>query len=297
MDNKKINWLFLTIVLIHWGIVLWGIFCGGNFSLSLAANLLVSELILVVPAILFYVLHKKGVVNLEGFGFKKIKISTVFMTVLYTAMVMPLTTLANAISMLFVDNTVLSISQDLLGLPYVLGLFMIGIYGPFCEELVFRGIVFKGYRKTGSPIGAIVLSGFLFGLIHMNFNQAGYAFVMGIALAFLMEVSGSIWPPIICHVLFNAQSVTIMYIYDKFLPEMLENTMVSTDELISMISIYAVIATVTTTIAIAIGVWIGQNEKKAIDTRWNWIEEKKRITLPLILGVILSFTYMFLSIV
>ena len=105
------------------------------------------------------------------------------MIILYTFLMGPLTTLLNAISMLFVDNAVVSISGGVLNLPFLLTFFLMAVFGPVCEELCFRGVVYRGYLKSGNVVGAVLLSSLLFGLMHMNFNQAPYAFAIGVSMA------------------------------------------------------------------------------------------------------------------
>ena len=67
----------------------------------------------------------------------------------------------------------------------------------------------------------VLLSSLLFGLMHMNFNQAPYAFALGVAMAVLVEATGSLWSSVLMHVIFNAQSVLLMYFYQHFMPEVL----------------------------------------------------------------------------
>ena len=150
------------------------------------------------------------------------KFTSVLMVVVFTFLMEPLTTLLNAISMLFVDNAVMDMSNLALEYPFPVMLFMMAVFGPVCEEVAFRGILYRGYLKSGSALKAVLLSSLLFGLIHMNFNQAPYAFALGVAMALLMEATGSLWAPVLMHMVFNAQSVVRMYVYDRFFPWILE---------------------------------------------------------------------------
>ena len=154
--------------------------------------------------------------------FHGLKFSSVLMVVVFTFLMGPLTTLLNAISMLFVDNAVTDMSGQVLEYPFPVMLFMMAVFGPVCEELVFRGILYRGYLKSGNALKAVLLSSLLFGLIHMNFNQAPYAFALGVSMALLMEATGSLLAPVLMHMVFNAQSVVLMYVYDRFFPWLLE---------------------------------------------------------------------------
>ena len=59
---------------------------------------------------------------------------------------------------------------------------------------------------------AILLTGFLFGCMHMNLNQFIYAFALGIYLAFLVEATGSIFSSMIAHFTLNATSVVMSFL-------------------------------------------------------------------------------------
>lgn len=301
MNSKKSNWLFLTIILVHFAVVVFLLFMGGRIDFDIIINLLVSEGIIIVPAVLFLLFTKSrwG----EVLGFHKIKISTFFMIVLFTFLVMPLITVLNAISMFFTENAVASMEQDMMGAAFPVMLFLIGMFGPFCEEFVFRGVIYGGYLKSGNKLRAILLSALLFGLMHMNVNQAIYAFVIGILLALLMEATGSLWAPVLCHMVFNSQQVCLMYLSEKFLgliPEQgLENVELTQETLVAALSVYLVIAAVTTPIALCVLAWITKNEKREDVMKQIWIKRGETkdylVSVPLVIAIVLCFAYMSLE--
>lgn len=66
------------------------------------------------------------------------------------------------------------------------------------EEIAHRGLLLNAYKKYG--IGkAMILSGIMFGLMHLNIGQFFYASIVGVLLAVLVVVSESIVPAIIVH--------------------------------------------------------------------------------------------------
>lgn len=84
----------------------------------------------------------------------------------------------------------------------------------FIEELLFRGFLFKGILTRGTLTRAVVISGITFGIGHIvnlargytgteQLLQIGFAIVIGIVLALLFAVTGTIIPLIIFHALFN----------------------------------------------------------------------------------------------
>ena len=301
MNSKKANRLFLSVVLLHFALIAVLIAGSQFFSLDIVGNLLVSQLVILAPA-LFCLLFGKEKVKAGDLGFRKIKISTVFLVALYTFLCMPLVTVVNAISMLFVDNTVAALSSEILVVPFPVALFMMAVFGPFSEEFVFRGIVFNSYKKDGNALGAILLSALVFGFMHMNFNQAGYAFVIGIALAFIMIATDSIWAPMIMHFIINAQSVCMMYITEFLMPGSFaaESAALTREELLMTIGVYSIIAAVTTVLAICLLVFIAEREgcKDALRNLFVKPEgAKRRVTPALVAALVIAFLYMLLEVV
>ncbi|WMC91587.1 CPBP family intramembrane glutamic endopeptidase [Kineothrix sp. MB12-C1] len=302
MNSKKVNRIFLAIILIHIVVVVLLGMVSPFFTLSIVPNFIFSQIIVLAPALIGVALSGENLIKLSGF--RKIKISSVLMIILFTFLAMPLTTVINAISMLFVDNTVAAISGDILGVPFFVMLFIIGILGPFSEELIFRGIIYQGYKKSGTTFMSLLLSACLFSLMHMNFNQAAYALVIGMILALLVEATGSLWSSILFHIIFNSQQVCLMYLYDIMGGGSLEEmqTGFTTDMMVMAISAYLIIAAVTTTLAGCVLAWIAKNEKREENLRAVWADRKNKtgnpmVTVPLLVAIVLALFYMSLDFV
>lgn len=75
----------------------------------------------------------------------------------------------------------------------------------FCEELLFRGVVYGNLRRFGRPM-AVLVSALLFALMHENIAQIFYTFVAGILLALCYELTNSIWYGIFLHLFNNLYS-------------------------------------------------------------------------------------------
>jgi sodium transport system permease protein len=81
---------------------------------------------------------------------------------------------------------------------------VLGVLPALCEELAFRGFILTGLRQSFRPWSAILLSSFLFALYQMNVFQFIPHFLFGIVLAVLVVRTGSIWPAIVFHLVYNA---------------------------------------------------------------------------------------------
>ncbi len=300
MNHKKVNWMFLSIIAFEAVVIFVLAILSNKVVTNLASDHVLSELILILPTLVFLFLTRTRL--REVFTFKKIRMSTSFMTVLLVYLTMPTVTTINAFSMLFSNNVVADMSQDILSLPFLVMLFLMGIFGPVCEELVFRGAVYSGYRNSSGAFKAMFFSAFLFALIHMNFNQAMYAFFIGFVLVLLKEATGSIWTSIIYHVVFNSHTVILLYAYDKWLPAtglMIPEAAMDSQTLLITISIGIVLSVITLPLAACVLYWIAKNEKKEQALLVLWKERstdrRKLISVPFVIGSILCLTFMVYS--
>ena len=300
MNAKKVNWIFLAMVLLNITLVVLLLVIYPVFQLGIVANLIVSQIIILVPALIGVLAGRENLI--EFAGFRKFKISSALMTVLFTFLFMPLVTLINMISMCFVDNAVAAVSGEILDTPFFVIFTLMGILGPMGEELVCRGIVYHGYKRTGTMMQALLLSSMIFALMHMNFNQAAYAFAIGVAMVLLVEATGSIWSSILVHVTFNSQQVCLMYLVDYGEQQLQEaQEALTTDMMILAISVYLVIAAVTTSLAGCVLAWIAKNEKREDNLRAIWKTRKfkkegKVITVPLLIAIVIVFFVMSLEV-
>lgn len=273
-----------------------------EFRLDIVTNLLLSEGLLILPGILVVIAwnakKEPGDSLFARLGFKKIRIWTVLLTILFTYLMMPLTTLLNLISLLFVDNTVAALNDQIVNMPFWLIYFLMAVYGPFCEEFVFRGVVHRGYRRRGATFGALMLSSFLFAIMHMNLNQAMYAFAIGVALGLLVEATGSIWPAFICHLAFNGNSVMLMFLIHKIDPSSVAEAAAEKPEtgiMLLAILIFFMIALATTTLA-GLVLWLIAKIEKRVNILKNMLPKKSKrgrglVSASLIVGIVLAVGY------
>lgn len=97
--------------------------------------------------------------------------------------------------------------QAFSGQPVGLMILVVGIIGPICEELMFRGIVFNRLKDWVKPQAAIAISALLFGIYHGNVVQFFYATCMGVMLAIIYDKTGTLWISIVAHIAANLWSL------------------------------------------------------------------------------------------
>lgn len=307
MNSKRVGISFLLLVVLQFaagfGIGMYYMLTGAG-DIHITANLILAQIMNAGPVFLVILIgRKKGdpeKIFADVLGFKPVKISTALMTILFTILIMPLSTLANAVSMLFVDNAVESIMGGVLDVPFPVMFFLIAVLAPFSEELVFRGAFFRGFRKSGNIFGAVMLSAVLFALMHMNFNQAAYAVLLGIMMALAAEATGSTTTSFIMHLFFNGQSVCMMYLGDRIAPEIFEGEIgtaaFGTQEMLLVIAVYLLLAVVCTAIAFCVLTWMAANEGKQNFLRTVWesgkVRREKLWSVWLVIGIVLALAYM-----
>ncbi len=76
----------------------------------------------------------------------------------------------------------------------------IGIFVPFVEEVIFRGLVYGKLRRRFSWWAAAAVSAGFFAFYHGNVIQIVYAFPMGLLLAWAYERWGCLLAPVLIHV-------------------------------------------------------------------------------------------------
>lgn len=102
-----------------------------------------------------------------------------------------------------------AVSEIIYGSSIFIQILATVISAPLVEEFLVRGLIYKRMKKWSKPIVAAIVSSALFGLIHMNFVQFVYAFLIGMILALVYEKFENIWAPILFHLSANAISILI----------------------------------------------------------------------------------------
>ena len=90
-----------------------------------------------------------------------------------------------------------------LALALATGLLLIGV-APLAEEVFFRGYLYQSFRNSFGVLPGALLSGLLFGAIHLELFKLVQLAILGVILALLFEKTQSLWPPIILHAVNNS---------------------------------------------------------------------------------------------
>ena len=97
-----------------------------------------------------------------------------------------------------------------------LGYFVVGLFAPLTEELVFRGAILKALLQwKPNPWVGIVISALLFALVHMNPAQMPHAVLVGLLLGWMYYRTDSIIPGVVYHWVNN----TVAYVMYNLYPD------------------------------------------------------------------------------
>lgn len=125
----------------------------------------------------------------------------------------------------------------------IVNILMIAILPALGEELIFRGLLQRLLHEWIKNIHiAIIISAMVFSFIHFQFYGFLPRFLMGMLFGYLLYWSGSLWVPILAHLVNNGTAVIVAWVSVKYFPEMDFNTFGRSDQLwVNLCSAAAVI--------------------------------------------------------
>lgn len=95
------------------------------------------------------------------------------------------------------------------------GLLHIALVPALCEEVLFRGYIFRSFEKSWGIMLAIIVSGLVFGMFHLQVPNLLPLASLGILLAVMTWLSRSLWPAIVAHFVNNGGAVLLATTYPE----------------------------------------------------------------------------------
>jgi membrane protease YdiL (CAAX protease family) len=163
---------------------------------------------------LFWV-KRKYKLSKEVLGLKKGNLSLlshVFigaLTAITYSLLIQLTPLKYRIQLTLTDLKIADSYVYLILLPFSISGFATLILAPVSEEIMDRGFIYSYFRRKLGVIPGLFLQALLFSLLHFNyiygntFNLISNRLMIGLILGILYERTGSLYPSMICHGMFN----------------------------------------------------------------------------------------------
>jgi hypothetical protein len=178
-------------------------------------------LLAVQTAFLFAVLYAVAVqwrgVTWAELGFVEISRRWVWRSVAIALAAFPLVSFVSWVQMQLMGRPIENPQMDLLvpssfQWPSYLGMLLVaGVLAPIVEELAFRGLLYRWLRERLGIWIAAVGSAVAFSVMHGIPGLIPAIAVLGLILAWIYEITGTIWAPIVVHGAYNAIVTTILY--------------------------------------------------------------------------------------
>ena len=255
----------------------------------------------IVPAIIYIIVTKSNYKKV--FSFKKPKGKDVFFSILIAALALPIMTFFSYTSSFFYTNDVALVLDQMRAYPLWLMILVVGVTPAITEEITIRGIALSGFEFKSKNVAAI-MTGIMFGILHLNAHQFLYATAMGIILAYVVRATGSIFLSMLIHFLINSWNLIQQRIVSQGITT--EDLVYSMDSIknipmelkIGVFFYYLIFAIVA---AFLISYLIRKMEKRNFDitldeldvaTRVSYKEERV-INAPFIISVIVFIVYTF----
>ena len=137
----------------------------------------------------------------------------------------------------------------------IINVVFIAAFAGIGEELFFRGIIQRLFIKaTRSPWAGIIITAILFSFFHFQFFGFIPRFLLGALLGAIYWYSGSIWPAIVAHFIYDAFFIILAY----FNPQLV------TDANAHLVNkSYLAIAAVVSTALVILIVWVMKKNSRA----------------------------------
>lgn len=176
---------------------------GSTAELAQSATVVLLELSYLLPVILIFAWRR---VHWRSLGFGRFDRNVLGLGCGLLVASYAVIIVHNAILLFFgVDTQGEAIMKLFSELDAPIWFFIVGaIFAPLVEEIFFRGFLFQGFRARYGWMPAMVLSGFIFAVAHLDLVVLLPTFLLGCLLAYVYHRSNSLWPGIILHFLVNS---------------------------------------------------------------------------------------------
>lgn len=121
-----------------------------------------------------------------------------------------ITAVGTAQNTLFPDSTAAILTDSVKSISPVASVIVLAVVPAVCEELMFRGFLLSSLKSTGKP-AAVIITGLLFGIFHIDILRLLPAAIMGAAFAYIAFETESVILPMVFHFINNLAAVGSLY--------------------------------------------------------------------------------------
>lgn len=214
---SRANTYFLIIILLQLFLPVHLIFRWFNITDSKTMLLISHVITFIFPAIIYLIITKQSAKDVLKLN--KLYLKDALLIILLAFVCQPIMTFFSLISQFFFENEIGNFVTGIVNSPYIILLLLIAVLPAVTEEITIRGIVLSGYEDKNIYLSCII-TGLLFGIMHLDPQQFLYTAVLGFVLALVVRITNSIFASALIHFFINGTSITLQ----KLLSLIPENT-------------------------------------------------------------------------
>jgi membrane protease YdiL (CAAX protease family) len=179
-------------------------------------------LFVMAPALIFLIIGKYSIK--DTLNLRRTKPINYLIVPLLMITALPIVAVVNAISLgiiRLVFGRTLPVEQlKVADVPTLfIALLVVGVSAAVCEEILFRGLINKGYEKYGT-LTSIVITSVLFGILHRDLQKSLGLILIGGLIGFIVYKTKSIYTCMVAHFTNNAIIVFMLFSTSSKLEEM-----------------------------------------------------------------------------
>lgn len=182
-----------------------------DLGLLLSLSIVISAIVCV--GLIFIIIKvRRGATIADYLGFKSIGTGTVLVVLAISVAYIVLSVLVNMGLNRPTDSDIMVQAYATSVWPALFWMAVV-VFGPFFEEVLFRGFLFEGLRQSRIGIaGAIILTSLVWAGFHLQYGlfEIASIFVLGVIFGIVRYKTGSLWAPMIMHVFNNLLAVLLI---------------------------------------------------------------------------------------
>jgi membrane protease YdiL (CAAX protease family) len=182
-----------------------------DLGLLLSLSTIISAIVCV--GLIFIIIKvRRGVTIADYLGFKSIGTGTVLVMLVIPVAYILLTILVNMGLNRPTESDIMVQAYATSVWPVLFWVAVV-VFGPFFEEVLFRGFLFEGFRQSRIGIvGTIILTSLVWAGFHLQYGlfEIASIFVLGVIFGIVRYKTGSLWAPMIMHAFNNLLAVLLI---------------------------------------------------------------------------------------
>lgn len=178
------------------------------------SGVLITEFIIIaLPPVLFLLVYKYDVRRILRLN--RVSFLNIFIIFWIMVFAMPVVGIFNFVNLMLIRQIFgklliqpVPAANDPVGL--ILNILVIAGSAGICEEILFRGTIQRGFERLGT-IKALLITAFLFGLLHVDFQKLLGTFLLGALIGFIVYRTNSLFGGMFAHFTNNSLAVLLTY--------------------------------------------------------------------------------------